>query len=54
MIGCAHEYRKAWRRVRALDQDAGVRAVVLERGLIKAEDVDKLLSAEAATALGHR
>ncbi|WP_022658751.1 aspartate ammonia-lyase [Desulfovibrio desulfuricans] len=31
-----------------------VRAVVLERGLIKAEDVDKLLSAEAATALGHR
>ena len=31
-----------------------VRAVVLERGLMKAEDVDNLLSAEAATALGHR
>ena len=31
-----------------------VRAVVLEMGLMKAEDVDNLLSAEAATALGHR
>lgn len=31
-----------------------VRAVVLERGLLMAEDVDNLLSAEAATALGHR
>ena len=31
-----------------------VRAVVLERGLLEEHELDRLLSAEAATALGHR
>ncbi|NCB23176.1 MAG: aspartate ammonia-lyase [Deltaproteobacteria bacterium] len=31
-----------------------VRAVVLEQGLLEAYELDRLLSAEAATALGHR
>ena len=31
-----------------------VRAVVLEQGLLEAHELDRLLSAEAATALGHR
>ena len=31
-----------------------VRAVVLELGLLEAHELDRLLSAEAATALGHR
>lgn len=30
------------------------RSVVLERGLLEAHELDRLLSAEAATALGHR
>ena len=31
-----------------------VRAVVLEQGLLEEHELDRLLSAEAATALGHR
>jgi hypothetical protein len=31
-----------------------VRQIVLERGLLREDEVDRLLSAEAMTALGHR